>query len=54
VVSKLDGTQFIQISLGLLDGKWKILIPWNIHQQPQHLSELKWLISVISEKVLIQ
>ncbi|MBE9033293.1 helix-turn-helix transcriptional regulator [filamentous cyanobacterium LEGE 11480] len=49
-----DGTQFVQTTLGVLGGKWKILILWNIRDQPKRLSELKRLIPEISEKVLIQ
>jgi DNA-binding HxlR family transcriptional regulator len=50
----LDGRQFVQTTLGVLGGKWKILILWNIRNRPQRLSELKRLIPAISEKVLIQ
>ena len=49
-----DGTKFVQTTLGVLGGKWKILILWNLRNQPQRLSELKRLIPVISEKMLIQ
>ncbi len=50
----LDGTKFVQTTLGVLGGKWKILILWNLRNQPQRLSELKRLIPAISEKMLIQ
>jgi DNA-binding HxlR family transcriptional regulator len=49
-----DGRQFVQTTLGVLGGKWKILILWNIRERPHRLSELKRLIPAISEKVLIQ
>jgi DNA-binding HxlR family transcriptional regulator len=49
-----DGRQFVQTTLGVLGGKWKILILWNIRDRPQRLSELKRLIPEISEKILIQ
>lgn len=49
-----DGTQLVQTTLGVLGGKWKILILWNIRDRPQRLSELKRLIPAISEKMLIQ
>ncbi len=51
---QLEGTKFVQTTLGVLGGKWKILILWNLRNQPQRLSELKRLIPVISEKMLIQ
>ncbi len=50
----LDGRKFVRTTLGVLGGKWKILILWNIRDRPQRLSELKRLIPQISEKVLIQ
>jgi DNA-binding HxlR family transcriptional regulator len=52
--AQVDGRQYVQTTLGVLGGKWKILILWNIRDQPQRLSELKRLIPAISEKVLIQ
>jgi DNA-binding HxlR family transcriptional regulator len=51
---QVDGTKFVQATLGVLGGKWKILILWNLRNQPQRLSELKRLIPAISEKMLIQ
>lgn len=51
---QLDGRKFVQTTLGVLGGKWKILILWNLRNQPQRLSELKRLIPAISEKMLIQ
>ena len=49
-----NGTQLVQATLGVLGGKWKVLILWNIRDRPQRLSELKRLIPEISEKMLIQ
>jgi DNA-binding HxlR family transcriptional regulator len=49
-----DGRKFVQTTLGVLGGKWKILILWNIRDRPQRFSELKRLITGISEKILIQ
>jgi DNA-binding HxlR family transcriptional regulator len=51
---QLDGRKYVQTTLGVLGGKWKILILWNLRNQPQRLSELKRLIPAISEKMLIQ
>jgi DNA-binding HxlR family transcriptional regulator len=47
-------TRFVQSTLRVLGGKWKILILWNIRDQPKRFSELKRLIPEISEKILIQ
>ncbi|NJR74461.1 MAG: helix-turn-helix transcriptional regulator [Scytonema sp. CRU_2_7] len=49
-----DRTYLVQTTLGVLGGKWKILILWNIRDRPKRLSELKRLIPKISEKMLIQ
>jgi DNA-binding HxlR family transcriptional regulator len=49
-----DGRQFVQATLKVLGGKWKILILWHIRDQPKRFSELKRLIPEISEKILIQ
>jgi DNA-binding HxlR family transcriptional regulator len=51
---QVDGTQFVQTTLRVLGGKWKILILWHVRDQPKRLSELKRLIPAISQKVLIQ
>ncbi len=51
---QVDGRQFVQTTLGVLGGKWKILILWHVRNQPKRFSELKRLIPEISEKVLIQ
>jgi DNA-binding HxlR family transcriptional regulator len=50
----LDGRQFVQTTLKVLGGKWKILILWHLRDQPKRFSELKRLIPEISEKILIQ
>jgi DNA-binding HxlR family transcriptional regulator len=47
-------TRFVQTTLGVLGGKWKILILWHVRNQPKRFSELKRLIPEISEKMLIQ
>jgi DNA-binding HxlR family transcriptional regulator len=51
---QVDGTQFVQTTLRVLGGKWKILILWHIRNKPKRTSELKRLIPTISQKVLIQ
>jgi DNA-binding HxlR family transcriptional regulator len=51
---EVDGTQFVQTTLRVLGGKWKILILWHVRDRPKRLSELQRLIPAISQKVLIQ
>jgi DNA-binding HxlR family transcriptional regulator len=51
---QVDGRQFVQTTLKVLGGKWKILILWHVRDQPKRLSELQRLIPAISQKVLIQ
>ncbi|MBW4483812.1 MAG: helix-turn-helix transcriptional regulator [Tildeniella torsiva UHER 1998/13D] len=49
-----EGTEFVQATLKVLGGKWKILILWHLRDEAKRFSELKRLISGISEKVLAQ
>lgn len=48
------GTIFVQATLKVLGGKWKILILWNLKDQTRRFSELKRLMPEITEKMLIQ
>lgn len=48
------GTIFVQTTLKVLGGKWKLLILWNLKDCQRRFSELKRLIPAISEKMLIQ
>jgi DNA-binding HxlR family transcriptional regulator len=41
-------------ALDIIGGKWKILILWEISEQPRRFGELKRLVIGISEKMLIQ
>lgn len=47
-------TEFVQATLKVLGGKWKILILWHLKDQTRRFSELKRLMPEISEKMLIQ
>jgi DNA-binding HxlR family transcriptional regulator len=38
----------------VIGGKWKMLILWEMHDQPRRFGELKRLVAGISEKMLIQ
>ncbi len=49
-----EGTIFVQTTLKVLGGKWKILILWHLKDKARRFSELKRLIPEISEKVLTQ
>ncbi|PZV11700.1 MAG: MarR family transcriptional regulator [Leptolyngbya sp.] len=49
-----QGTVFVQTTLKVLGGKWKLLILWHLKDGAKRFSELKRLIPEISEKMLIQ
>ena len=49
-----EGTSFLQASLQILGGKWKIFILWHLKDEAKRYSELKQLIPKITEKMLIQ
>jgi DNA-binding HxlR family transcriptional regulator len=48
------GTIFVQTTLKVLGGKWKLLILWHLKDNDRRYSELKRLIPEITEKMLIQ
>lgn len=48
------GTIYVQTTLKVLGGKWKLLILWNLKDCKRRFSQLKRLIPSISEKMLIQ
>jgi DNA-binding HxlR family transcriptional regulator len=49
-----DGTPFVQATLKVLGGKWKLLILWHLKDEAKRYSELKRCIPGISEKMMIQ
>jgi DNA-binding HxlR family transcriptional regulator len=49
-----DGTPFVQATLKVLGGKWKLLILWHLKNKARRYSELKRLIPEITEKMMIQ
>jgi DNA-binding HxlR family transcriptional regulator len=49
-----EGTVFVQTTLKVLGGKWKLLILWHLKDGAKRFSELKRLIPEITEKMLIQ
>ena len=52
--NQTEGTLFVQATLKVLGGKWKILILWHLKDKARRFSELKRLIPEITEKMLIQ
>lgn len=54
MVEQTEGTVFVQTTLKVLGGKWKILILWHLKDQARRFSELKRLMPEITEKMLIQ
>lgn len=48
-----EGTQFVQATLKVLGGKWKILILWHLKDEVKRFGELKRLMPEITEKMLI-
>lgn len=49
-----EGTVFVETTLKILGGKWKLLILWYLLGNAKRFSELKRLIPDISEKMLTQ
>lgn len=54
MAEETEGTLFVQTTLKVLGGKWKILILWHLKDQARRFSELKRLMPEITEKMLIQ
>ncbi len=48
-----EGTQFVQGTLKVLGGKWKILILWHLKDEVRRFGELKRLMPEITKKMLI-
>ena len=51
---RTEGTVFVQATLSVLGGKWKILILWHLKDHTRRFGELKRLMPEITEKMLIQ
>lgn len=51
---KPEGTVFVQTTIKVIGGKWKLLILWHLKDGAKRFSELKRLMPEISEKMLIQ
>lgn len=49
-----EGTEFVQATLNVLGGKWKILILWHLKDEVKRFGELKRLMPEITEKMLIR
>ncbi|MFE6775958.1 winged helix-turn-helix transcriptional regulator [Streptomyces sp. NPDC057702] len=44
----------LDAAVDVIDGKWKVLILWALHEAPRRFGETKRLLPGISEKVLAQ
>ena len=49
-----ERTVYVQATLRVLGGKWKILILWHLKEQTRRFGALKRLMPEITEKMLIQ
>lgn len=54
MAKQTEGSVFVQATLSVLGGKWKILILWHLKDEARRFSELKRLMPEITEKMLIQ
>jgi DNA-binding HxlR family transcriptional regulator len=54
MAEQTEGTVYVQATLSVLGGKWKILILWHLKDQTRRFGELKRLMPEITEKMLIQ
>lgn len=53
-VEQPESTVFVQTTLKIIGGKWKLLILWHLKDGVKRFSELKRLMPEITEKMLIQ
>lgn len=44
----------LDAAVDVIDGKWKVLILWALHERPRRFGETRRLLPGISEKVLAQ
>jgi DNA-binding HxlR family transcriptional regulator len=44
----------LEATLTIIEGRWKILIIWNLTQRTHRFGQLKRLVTGVSEKMLIQ
>jgi DNA-binding HxlR family transcriptional regulator len=44
----------MEATLTIIEGRWKILIIWNLTHRPYRFGQLKRLVTGVSEKMLIQ
>lgn len=53
-IDRPEGEAFIKATIGIIEGKWKLLILWYLRNEPKRFGELNRLIPEVSEKVLTQ
>ena len=44
----------LEATLGVIGGKWKLMVLWNLVASPRRFGELRRMVTGISEKMLIQ
>jgi DNA-binding HxlR family transcriptional regulator len=54
MLEQTEGADFVQTTLKVLGGKWKLLILWHLKDEVKRFGELKRLMPEITEKMLIQ
>ncbi|MFC9298978.1 winged helix-turn-helix transcriptional regulator [Streptomyces sp. NPDC057011] len=42
----------VAAAMGVIDGKWKVSVLWELEQRPRRFGELRRLVPGVSEKVL--
>lgn len=53
-IEQPDGTVFVQTTLKIISGKWKLLILWHLKDGVKRFSDLKRSIPEVTEKMLTQ
>lgn len=44
----------VEITIGIVGGKWKCLILWHLHEKTMRFGELERIVSGVSQKMLSQ
>jgi len=44
----------VEITIGIVGGKWKCLILWHLHKKTMRFGELERIVSGVSQKMLSQ
>lgn len=52
-----NGKEFrcpVEVTMGMISGKWKSLILWHLHEGPMRYKELERIVPGVSQKMLTQ